>query len=109
VDANEKLLCIPQRPYLRIGSIKGGVEVESCKDLKKIAKALNTLLRVEGVGIRVQHLEGKEIFRSSKRKLDILIGDTGDLHRPDKINFFQPYVYMRSTMASLVSLEALSE
>jgi len=49
------------------------------KDPKKIAKALNTLSRAEGVGIRIPHL-GEEIFGSMKRKLDVSIGDARDSH-----------------------------
>jgi len=44
-------------------------------DPSKMAKALNTLLRIEGVGIRVPHLEGEEIFGSTKRKLDVPISN----------------------------------
>jgi hypothetical protein len=36
---------------------------------------------------RIPHLEGKEIFGSTKHKLDLLLGDDGDSHRPDKVNF----------------------
>ena len=66
-------------------------------DPKKIAKALNTLPGAEGVETRVLHLEGEETFGSMRRKLDVPIGDAGDLHRPDKINFSQPRVRTRST------------
>ena len=66
-------------------------------DPKKIAEALNTLPRAEGVGTRIPHLEGEETFGSTKRKLDMSIGDAGDSHRPDKINFSQPLVRTRST------------
>ena len=67
-------------------------------DPKKIAEALNTLPGAEGVGTRIPHLEGEEIFGSTKRKLDVRkFGDAGDSHRPDKINFSQPCLRMRST------------
>ena len=56
-------------------------------DPKKIAEALNTLPEAEGVGTRVPHLEGEKTFGSTKRKLDVPIGDARDSHRPDKINF----------------------
>jgi len=59
---------------------------------KKITKALNTLLRIEGVETRVPHLEGEEIFESIKRKLDLSIGDAGDSYRPNKVNFSQPCI-----------------
>ena len=71
------------------------------KDLKKIAEALNTLPGAEGLGNRVPHLEGEEIFGSTKRKLNVPIGDVEDSHRPDKVNFSQPRVQTRSTIASL--------
>jgi len=50
------------------------------RDPKKIAEVLNTLFGVEGIGIHILHLEGKEIFGSTKRKLDVPIGDVGYLH-----------------------------
>jgi hypothetical protein len=56
-------------------------------DLKKIVETLSQLPRVEVATTRIPHLEGKEIFGSTKRKLDLLPGDDGDSHRPDKVNF----------------------
>jgi len=50
-------------------------------------------------------LKGEEIFGSTKRKLDIPIGDAGDSHRPDKVNFSQPRIWTRSTKSSEESLE----
>jgi hypothetical protein len=44
-------------------------------------------------------LEGEEIFGSIKRKPDLQLGDDGDSHRPDKINFSQPRVQTRSRTA----------
>jgi len=44
---------------------------------------MNSLLRTKGVGTCVPHLEGKEIFRSTKRKLEVPIGDARDSHRPE--------------------------
>jgi hypothetical protein len=48
---------------------------------------------------RIPHLEGEEIFGSTKRKLDLPPGDDGDSHRPDKVNFSQPQVQTRSRTA----------
>ena len=42
------------------------------------------------MGTRVPHLEGEEIFGSTKRKLDVPIGDARVLHRPDKIISLNP-------------------
>jgi len=66
---------------------------------------LNTLLRAEGIGTQVPHLEGEEIFGSTKRKLDVPIGDVEDSHRPDKLNFSQPRVQPRSNSILLGSSE----
>jgi hypothetical protein len=49
---------------------------------------------------RIPHLEGEEIFGSTKRKLDLPPGDDGDSHRPDKVNFSQPRVQTRSRTAN---------
>ena len=82
------------------GPLKGELRLRATRrsgDPKKIAEALNSLLGAEGVGSKIPHLEGKETFGSTKRKLDVPIGDVGDSHRPDKINFSQPRVRTRST------------
>jgi hypothetical protein len=54
---------------------------------------------VEVATIRIPYLEGKEIFGSTKRKLDLPPSDDGDSHRPDKVNFSQPRVQTRSRNA----------
>ena len=82
------------------GPSKGELRLRAARrsgDPKKIAQALNTLPGAEGVGTRIPHLEGEETFGSTKRKLDMPIGDAGDSHRPDKINFSQPRMRTRST------------
>ena len=82
------------------GPSKGELRLRSARrsgDPKKIAEALNTLPRAEGVGTRIPHLEGEETFGSTKRKLDVSIGDAGDSYRLDKINFSQSRMRTRST------------
>ena len=82
------------------GPSKGELRLRAARrsgDPKKIAEALNSLPGAEGVGTRIPHLEGEETFGSTKRKLDVPIGDAGDSHRPDKVNFSQPHVRTRST------------
>jgi len=49
-------------------------------DPKKMVEALNILPGVEGVRTRIPHLEGEEIFGSTKRKLDVPISDARDSH-----------------------------
>jgi hypothetical protein len=56
-------------------------------DPKKIKEALSQLPRLEVATTRIPHLEGEEIFGSTKRKLDLPPSDDGDSHRPDKVNF----------------------
>jgi hypothetical protein len=68
-------------------------------DPKKIEEALSQLLGVEVATTRIPHLEGKEIFGSTKQKLDLPPGNDGDSHRPDKVNFSQPRVQTRSKTA----------
>ena len=82
------------------GPSKGELRLHAARrsgEPKKIAEALNSLPGAEGVGTKIPHLEGEETFGSTKRKLDVPIGDAGDSHRPDKINFSQPHVRTRST------------
>jgi hypothetical protein len=71
-------------------------------DPKKIVEALNQLPRVEVATIRISHLEGEEIFGSTKRKLDLPPSDDGDSHRPNKVNFLQPRVQTRPRTAHIV-------
>jgi hypothetical protein len=68
-------------------------------DPKKIEEALSKLLGIEVATTRIPHLEGEEIFGSTKRKLDLPPGDDGDSHRLDKVNFSQPRVQTRSITA----------
>ena len=101
------------RAYLRghasgSGPSKGELKLRAarCSECpKKIAEALNSLPEAHGMGSRVPHLEGEEIFGSTKRRLDIPIGDAGDSHRPDKVNFSQPRVRTRSTKGVEESVE----
>jgi hypothetical protein len=58
----------------------------------------NQLPGVEVATTWILHLEGKEIFGSMKRKLDLPLGDDGDSHRLDKVNFLQPRVQTRSKL-----------
>jgi len=67
------------------------------------------LPRAQGVGTQVPHLEGEEIFESTKRKLDVSIGDARDSHRPDKVNFSQPRVRTRSNSTLVESLQDKSK
>ena len=46
---------------------------------------------------REPHFEGKEVFGSMKRKLDLPPGSEHDSHRPDKVNFSRPRVELRSS------------
>jgi hypothetical protein len=68
-------------------------------DPKKIEEALSQLPGVEVATTRIPHLEGEEIFGSTKRKLDLPPGDDGDSHKPNKVNFSQPRVQTRSRIA----------
>jgi hypothetical protein len=56
-------------------------------DPKKIEEALSQLPEVEMVTTRIPHMEGEEIFGSTKRKLDLPPSDDGNSHRHDKVNF----------------------
>jgi hypothetical protein len=108
---NDKIRAVMQmtnyRTYLKgkasgTGPSKQELKLRAARcsgDPKKIKEALNQLPEMEVATTRIPHLEGKEIFGSTKRKLDLLPGDDGDFHRPDKINFSQPRVQTRSRTA----------
>jgi hypothetical protein len=68
-------------------------------DPKKIEEALSQLPGMEVATTRIPHLQGEEIFGSTKRKLDLPLRNDGDSHRPDKVNFSQPQVQTRSRTA----------
>ena len=42
---------------------------------KKTVEAMNTLVEAHGEGIQVFYLEGEKVFGSTKRKLNVPIGD----------------------------------
>jgi hypothetical protein len=74
----------------RTGPSKKELKLRAAKrsnDPKKIEEALSQLPRVEVATTRIPHLEGKEIFGSTKRKMDLPPGDDGNSYRPDKVNF----------------------
>jgi hypothetical protein len=84
------------------GSSKQELKLRAARhsgDPKKIEEALSQLLEVEVVSTRIPHLEGEEIFGSTKRKLDLPPGDDGNSHKPDKVNFSQPQEQTRSRTA----------
>ena len=45
---------------------------------------------VAGVNTRIPHLEGDTIFGSTKRKLNLPLGDDSNSHRHDRVNFTVP-------------------
>ena len=69
------------------------------KDPVKIAFAISKMPGADRFTTRVPHLEGKEVFGSSKRKLNLPPRSEGDSHRHDKVNFSHPRVQTRSTRA----------
>jgi hypothetical protein len=75
-------------------------------DPKKIAEALSQLPGVEVATTPILHLEGEEIFGSTKRKLDLPPGDDGDSHRPDKVKFSHPQMQTMSKTAHTEFAEA---
>jgi len=95
MDADDKLPCVLEGIGSESGPFKEELKLRAAhcsKDPKKIVEVLNTLPGSEGVRIRIPHLKGEEIFGSTKKKLDVPIGDGEDSHRPDKVNFSQPHV-----------------
>lgn len=64
---------------------------------KRLADATEHFFDVQELLSREPHLEGEEVFGSTKRKLHQPIGSEFDSHRPDKMNFSQPRVSTRST------------
>jgi len=93
------------RVYLSGGPSKKGLcegdlklkRAMASEDGNKIADALNEMPGVEDICIQIPHLEGEEVFGSSKWKLDLLIGSKGDSYRLDKVNFSHPWVQTKST------------
>jgi hypothetical protein len=110
---NNKIRAVMQmtnyRAYFKGKSFETGLSKQELKlrvakcsnDPKKIAEALSQLPRVEVATTRIPHLEGKEIFGNTNRKLDLPLGDDGDSHRLDKVNFSQLQVKTRSRIAHI--------
>jgi hypothetical protein len=76
-------------------------------DPKKKEEALSQLLGVEVTTTRIPHLEGKEIFGSTKLKLDLPPGADSDSHRPDKVNFSKSQVQTRARIAHIGSCRGI--
>jgi hypothetical protein len=55
------------------------------------------------------HLEGAEVFGSQKRRSDTPIGDDGDIHRPDTVNFSRPCPDKQVTRSQPVTLPTIIE
>jgi hypothetical protein len=55
------------------------------------------------------HLEGAEVFGSQKRRSDTPIGDDGDTHRPDTVNFSRPCPDKQVTRSQPVTLPTIIE
>lgn len=69
---------------------------------RTIAEAVSTYSGGDFLNTRIPHLEGEEIFGSSKRKLDLPPGSEHDSHRPDKVNYsFPRMMQTRSTRPRL--------
>ena len=47
----------------------------------RVAKAVDDIFAISGSNTRVPHLDGKKVFGSAKRKLDLSLGDDSDFHR----------------------------
>ena len=59
---------------------------------RRVVKLLDNIAAKVGLDTRVPHLEGETIFGSTKRKLDLPLGDDNDSHRHDQINYLVPKV-----------------
>jgi hypothetical protein len=55
------------------------------------------------------HLEGTEVFGSQKRRPDTPIGDDGETHRPDTVNFSRPPFGKRVTRSQPETLPTIIE
>jgi hypothetical protein len=67
----------------------------------KFAEVVAKLPDAHLLATRVSHLEGEEIFGSSKRKLNLPPGSDGDSHRHNTVNFSAPRVQTRSIKARI--------
>ncbi len=59
-------------------------------DSLQIANAIAKYTKKSSFTTRISHLEGQEIFGSTKREANIALGSEGDSHRHDHVNFSQP-------------------
>ena len=86
------------RSWLKGGSTGKGPDsaslklkvVAMCGDPKLQADAMKSFPGLEGLNTMDCILEGSELFRSTKRKLDLPPGLDCDSHRPDKVNYSIP-------------------
>lgn len=70
--------------------------------IHKIVEVVSNYSNNGVLNTHIPHLEGEEIFGSSKQKMDLPLGFDSDSHRPDKVDFSIPRVVQtRSTRAHL--------
>ena len=62
----------------------------------RVAKLVDEILDDTWLNTRLPHLEGERMFGSSKRKLDLPLGDDGDSYRHDRVNFNVPKLSKRA-------------
>jgi hypothetical protein len=55
------------------------------------------------------HLEGEEVFGSTKRKPDLPLGDDGESRRPDTMNYSRSRALKRAALSRVASLRVISE
>ena len=57
---------------------------------RRVVKLMEEVTIVAGVNTRIPHLEGDTIFGSTKRKLNLPLGDDSDSHRHNRVNSSVP-------------------
>lgn len=103
------------RAYLKRGTFGKGPSKHDLKlmramafcDGKKIVIGLNEMLGVDDVWTQILHLEGEEIFESTKRKFNLPIGSKGHSHHPNKVKFSYLLVQIRSRTITKVLLKSM--
>jgi hypothetical protein len=74
-----------------------------------LQKVLLDMLGGEEFCTHDPHLEGAEVFGSQKRRPNTPIGDDGETHRPDTVNFSRPSPGKRVTRSQPETLSTIIE
>jgi hypothetical protein len=97
LHVNDKLPCIPQWRRLSNRSWKARLEVKKSQYIygkDQNENVMSEMLGAKEIYTQIPYLEGKGVFGSTNKKLDLPISSKDDFHCLDKVNITHQIVLM---------------